>query len=467
MSSRADTTGRLQRLGVDLVILGSAAIAAAVTASVTRNLNLSLAIAALFGGVAMLLIALDPVRVLLVLSVVRATLEGLQSHVLLRPFGVGLSPPDLLTIAILGGLVLWLLGQIRKGVPVWRAPTFWPAILLLTIATGSLLYSSAPPLGARDLVKFAAPYAAFLVIVTARPEPKVLRAFLGAIVASACVPILIGFWQLTQSIGHTDALHGGLRIESTFDHPNTYGFYLVAVTGAAWGLRWEVTGRRRLLVDMIGLAAFASTALTLSRNAWGAMAILVLVVGWRHRWVLAAAAACAVVVVAAVPRLLVRLTDFLHPVQGNNTGNSLLGRLALWNRDLGLWKTQPILGRGWGSTLASVNVAAHNDFLRALVEGGIVGFVAFVLLIFSLVRMGWRIGAARGDLPRAFLGLALGYTAVSVASNNLGKGAYQFYFWLIAGVAYVCWETMPDRSQKAPRSVSVTPETNRPTVAVT
>jgi O-antigen ligase len=197
------------------------------------------------------------------------------------------------------------------------------------------------------------------------------------------------------------------------------------------------------------------------------MAILVLVVGWRHRWVLAAAAGCAVLVVAAVPRLLTRLTDFLHPVQGNNTGNSLLGRLALWDRDIGLWKTQPILGRGWGSTLASVDVAAHNDFLRALVEGGIVGFVAFVLLIWSLDRMGVRIGRGRGDLPRAFLGMALGYTAVSVASNNLGKGAYQFYFWLIAGVAYVIWETMPDRSQAAARSVTVTPETNRPAVRVT
>jgi putative inorganic carbon (hco3(-)) transporter len=467
MSSKHAASGRLKGLGLDLVILGLAAGAAAATAALTRNVDLSLAIAALFGGVAMVLVALDPVRVLLVLTVVRASLEGLQSHVLLRPFGVGLSPPDLLTIAILGGLLLWLLQRIRAGVPVWKAPTFWPAALLLTIAAGSLLYSPAPPLGARDLVKFAAPYAAFLVIVTARPEPRVLRAFLGAVVASACVPILIGFWQLTQSIGHTDALHGGLRIESTFDHPNTYGFYLVAVTAAAWGLRWELAGRVRVLVDVIGIAAFASTALTLSRNAWGAMAILIIVVGWRHRWVLAAAAAGAVVVVAAVPRLLVRLTDFLHPVQGNNTGNSLLGRLALWNRDIGLWKTQPILGRGWGSTLASVNVAAHNDFLRALVEGGVVGFIGFVLLIWSLDRMGVRIGARRGDLPRAFLGLALGYTAVSVASNNLGKGAYQFYFWLIAGVAYVIWETMPDRSQKVPHTVTVSRESKRPTVAVT
>src|SRR6478672_7871097 len=119
MSSKATTAGRLKDLGVDLVILGSAAIAAAVTASVTRRLDLSLAIAALFGVVAMLLVALDPVRVLLVLSVVRASLEGLQSHVLLRPFGVGLSPPDVLTIALLGGLVLYLLDQARKGVPVW------------------------------------------------------------------------------------------------------------------------------------------------------------------------------------------------------------------------------------------------------------------------------------------------------------------------------------------------------------
>ena len=146
MSSRAATTGRFKRLGLDLVILGFAAVAAAVTASLTRKVDLSLAMAALFGGVAMLLVALDPVRVLLVLAVVRASLEGLQSHVLLSPFGVGLSPPDLLTIAILGGLLLWLLDRIRTGVPVWRAPTFWPAVPPLTIATGSLRTHRRPQL---------------------------------------------------------------------------------------------------------------------------------------------------------------------------------------------------------------------------------------------------------------------------------------------------------------------------------
>ena len=57
-------------------------------------------------------------------------------------------------------------------------------------------------------------------------------------------------------------------------------------------------------------------------------------------------------------------------------------------------------------------------------------------------------------MPRAFLGLAIGFVLVSFASNNLGKGAYQLYFWLIAGIAYVWSTTIPD-ARSARETVTV------------
>ena len=388
---------------------------------------------------------------LLPIAAVRATMEAWQDDVVVRTFGIGLSPADVLTIAILLGCAWWLVDRARAGTAVWRAPTFFPAVFLLTVATVSLSYSSAPALGARDLAKFATAYAVYLVVVTARPNAEWLKRLLAVVVAGAIVPMAVGWWQFVNSVGKVGLRSGGLRIQSTFDHPNTYGFYLVAIIAAAWGLRSEVSPRVRPLVDAIGIAALASTALTLSRNAWGALLVLIVVIGWRDRRVLIAAAVCAVVAALAMPRLIDRATQF---ADSGVESNSLVGRIDLWGRDLVLWRQQPLIGQGWGSVSENVSRAAHSDFIRALTEAGVIGFAAYVLFVGSIVLMGIRSGSWRSDLPRAFLGLAIGFVLVSFASNNLGKGAYQLYFWLIAGIAYVWSTTIPD-ARSARETVTV------------
>ncbi len=430
-----------------LVVIAAAVCAAAIGALVSREVPFAMAGAALLAGTAVIVIAADPVRAILIVAAVRAMLEGSHGRTFATISGVGLGPADLLTLAILGGVGIWLVARVREGAAIRTIPTFAPAAVLLAFATMSLWYSPTPALGGRDLLKFAAAYAVYLLIVVAKPDLRMIRTFLWAIALGAIVPITLGLWQLSRGIGRPGALHGGLRIESTFDHPNTYGFYLVAVVAAVWGLRWLVSGRQRWIADAIGVAGFVSVGLTLSRNAWAATAILLLAVGWRYRAVLGAAVVGAAVMLALTPRLWTRATDFLEP-GGGGIGNSLVGRLALWDRDLELWRSHPVLGRGWGSTLGSVDVAAHNDFLRALVEGGIVGVAAFTVLIVSLVLLGVRIGRSRGDLPRAFMGLAIGYALVSVTSNNLGKGAFQFTFWLLAGLAVVCARTSADQAAR-------------------
>lgn len=445
MSTRALTGWELRRRALGAVPVLTAGCAAALSVLLARRFPAPLVAAAVVGGCLLLFIRADPIRVLLALAVLRAGIEVWQDRTIVRLFGVQLSPPDVITIAFLVGSVWWLVNRARAGVPVWKAPTFFPALLLLTIIATSLLYSSAPAIGARDLVKFAAAYAVYLVIVTARPDVHRLKALLALVVAGAAIPIAVGFWQFSRSVGRGGLRPAGLRIQATFDHPNTYGFFLVSIVAVAWGIRKEVPSRFRPFVDIIGIAALVSAALTLSRNTWGALAVLAIVIGWRDRRVFVTAAVCAGIAVLAMPRLITRALEFLHPQLGSsNTGNSLLGRLDLWTRDLALWRTQPILGRGWGSLQAQVTIAAHNDFIRALAEAGIVGFVAYLLLIGALNRMGIRSGSSRHDLPRAFMGLALAYTLVSLASNNSGKGAFQFYFWLIAGVSYVWSQTVPD-----------------------
>jgi O-antigen ligase len=406
-------------------------------------LPLPLVVAAAAGLLVVLLIRLEPVLVVLGLAAMRAPLEGMQDKVLFKAGHVGLSPTDLLSVAFLAGVTWWLVSEGVRGNPFWRAPSILPAVFLLGVSVFSLAYSPAKLLGARDLVKWSAGFCAYPLLLAARPDPARLRQFLGLILASSVIPIAVGWWQFAHSVGKPGLLHGGLRIQSVFEHPNTFGFYLLAVVVAAWGLHPYVTGLKRRLVQAVMLTAFLSTAITLGRSTWVAAGILVLVVGWRHRRILIWVAAIGAVVVAATPRLVERATDLFNPRTGANRGNSLEGRLSIWSGEIKEWGSRPFLGHGWGYTLSAQDKASHNDFLRMLVEVGVVGFLAIVMLILSLIRWTWRAGRGRIDLPRAFFGLAIGYAIQSGVSNTMGKGVYQFYFWLLAGISAVWATTVP------------------------
>ncbi|HYY43934.1 MAG TPA: O-antigen ligase family protein [Actinomycetota bacterium] len=432
-----------------------AACAAALSALVVRSTPFPLAVAAVLGAAAIITVRANPVLAIAVLAVIRATLEGFGAQTVTRVASVQLSPTDVVTLAFTLGAVWWLLSRMRRGIFDWQAPTLFPALIFFAIAAASLTYSSDWALGARDLLKFFGGYCAFLVIINERPDARKLRLILALIVLSAIAPLLIGWYQFTNNIGKPGLFHGGLRIQSTFDHPNTYGFYLVSVLTACWGLSRTLSDRWRRVVEAVAIACFIAIAMTLSRNTWAATAVLVLVVGHKYRRVLVAAALIAVGVVVAMPRTIGAIAGIFNPRTGTNRGGSALGRLDLWARDLSVWQQSPIFGKGFGSTKGNTGALAHNDYMRSLVEGGIIGLAAFVVFLGSLLRASWRAAAGRGDLPLACLGLTIGYLLVSAGSNNMGKDAFQFYFWTIVGVSYVWAQIVPpseDERERLPRS---------------
>lgn len=453
-------TATISRAAFLLPLVG-AAIAATAATAVATTLSPVVVGAWLFGVIALLLVRSNTELALVGLAATRATLEGTHVLPLANVGGNGLSPGDILSIAFLAGAAWHLLDEARAGARIWRLPTVLPVLLFLGVASFSLTYSPDWTLGLRDILKFLAAYCAYIIVVVGRPEPRRLRTLLGAMVAGSVIPISYGLYQAVSFTGQVNEFYGWTRVRSVFDSPNTYGFYLVTIVAGAWALRQQVTGRARALATMVGLAAFSSVLLTLSRNSMAALGILVLALGWRHRPVLFAAALATLGVITAAPQVLARAFEFVSPQSDSHVGNSLLGRLDIWRRGIALWRTQPLIGRGWGATSALVTQNAHNDYLRSLVESGIVGFGCFMAMISSLLRLGRRAARGRDDGPRALLGLTVGYALVSLASNNLGKGAFQIHFWLLAGVLCVWADAFPARDLAARRDMTDATERTR------
>ncbi len=107
------------------------------------------------------------------------------------------------------------------------------------------------------------------------------------------------------------------------------------------------------------------------------------------------------------------------------------GRVGLWSRSLPLVRDFPLWGTGYG-TYEFVEVLhrndadhgavivdhAHNDYLEALVEGGLVLFIPVVVAVVLVFRLGLRAVRRNEDRPAGglVLGALIAFTTVAIHS---------------------------------------------------
>jgi O-antigen ligase len=128
-------------------------------------------------------------------------------------------------------------------------------------------------------------------------------------------------------------------------------------------------------------------------------------------------------------------------------GNSFNWRVAQWTFLLQAWQNAPILGYGLGNThyIGVMYSAAHNDYIRALVEGGIVGIASFLLFFqvqfFRLIRLIWC--APKGSSQRKFCAVLIAYLVamlVGMITENIWSHTTMFFYWFaLSAVAGGNW----------------------------
>ncbi|HEY4812091.1 MAG TPA: O-antigen ligase family protein [Solirubrobacteraceae bacterium] len=247
------------------------------------------------------------------------------------------------------------------------------------------------------------------------------------------VPALVALYQLvTFTSTH--------RAYGTFAHPDTAAmFFAIAATASLW--RWLDSGRRRL--DAILMALFAAALVaTASIDGLITLATMLTALGLlrpgslRSKLSLCAIAGVLVLAFFATPL-------GAHHIARESTTNiettgepnsSLAWRLHKWKTLIPAWEKSPIFGRGLGTTTTDVGPPGnpyvskppHNEYIRYLVETGVVGLTtllaALALLIRSLTRRRRIPGTMdEGTLNASSLALAIvvGCLVNSLADNTL------------------------------------------------
>jgi O-antigen ligase len=254
------------------------------------------------------------------------------------------------------------------------------------------------------------------------------------------VPAVLALYQLATHTG-LDVDHS-LRANGTFAHPNSAAmFFAVAAVASLW--RYLDNGRR--LLDAAFLTLF-SAALIATFSIDGLITLTMMLVAFgalhpgslRVKLVPCAIAAVLMLTFFATPlgakRVAGESATSLAAAERGETTSTLDTRLYRWKTLLPQWEGAPVFGRGLGTTTTAENTATnrlnsllpHNEYIRYLVETGVVGLAlllgSLILLIRGLVRkrrIPSTIGSGAFNAPALALAIVIGCLVNSLADNTL------------------------------------------------
>jgi O-antigen ligase len=343
---------------------------------------------------------------------------------------------------------------------------FWP---LATFLGWLPKESEALSLGIREWIRVASYGAIYSLVMQLRdriPGQKVLSYLLLSLV----VPISVAFGQLYFPTRLWKELlpfdeGGHTRIYGTLGHPNTFAAYLLLMGSLAWW-KYRATAQKRWLA-LIGVLTF----IYLKTNSLAGIAMILVLIGVlglpRLSFKSFATASLAITLALGifistdVGRARLDILQQTPLLNGDFSiskainlsyidGNSFSWRIAQWSYLIKAWEHSPLIGYGLGTTeiLTPFHNGAHNDFIRALAETGLVGLFMFLVLwtaLFVRIADSWRQAppdSSQKELCLVMLGI---YAAITVGMTT--EHFWQttaFYFYWLAIIAVAGWKWPKD-----------------------
>jgi lipopolysaccharide/colanic/teichoic acid biosynthesis glycosyltransferase len=379
---------------------------------------------------------------------------------IVHPTGPGNSSPvDLLVIAAIVTALIWLAGTHRK----LRAPYFIPVALFVIAGAASGLLSPLPTTALITVVIDLLLFALCTTVVNVLSVPRAMRCALAAWSWSgiAWAAVVIAAW-----LGHITPLEGltaaeGNRVMFTFGDPNYASWYWDATIFVVYAShtpakRWMRFTGYIMLVWALALTESNGGVLSLGV---GISFLLMVKYYRRHGW-------AGVIATALTIGLAVGTFFTVFPLNtirqlAANSGQPLLvnsiGRSAQSSNERSLLiletyelyqSSDGLLGLGPASTKPLLTTGlypyaneAHDDFLAALDERGVLGLLALLLLCGSVFARAGPVVWRQLSPPMA---AAVPYPA-GIVAGVLVVGVNSFYeevlhfrpLWLLLGITAV------------------------------
>ncbi|MEO8107002.1 MAG: O-antigen ligase family protein, partial [Actinomycetes bacterium] len=331
-------------------------------------------------------------------------LVSMASVPLLRPAGPGNSAPvDLAVAASVFAFIAVMVLQDRFPAIPYGGPV---VLLIVGGALGGLLSSTAGAsvvAVAQDLLLLLW-CAAIATVARSHEGLRILG--IGWVVSSIgwAAVLLFGIAAHNDFITGVTAAESG-RVAMWFGEPNLCAIYFTISLFVLWAMRWprHVLLRAIAAITILIVIAYTGSNAAMLGCLAGLLSAVAIQIARDHgtATLIAVAAGIGAVLVIVVPQL--NISQFL---QDARTGSSLLAnsvarapgaqldRTLLASENLSLYRSRAPIGVGAGGTKqlladrqAPYVKEAHNDYMAAALERGVLGMVGLILLV-SVI--GWR-----------------------------------------------------------------------------
>lgn len=358
-----------------------------------------------------------------------------------------LDPSTILAVLFLLAAGLWLAAQLRERGRL-RGSLLGVALLLVgATSLVSALGAAQPVPSALEALRIGTVVVMFVVLEQLMPDLPAIRRFLLA--AYASLALALGYTAVLALLGDPPAEVKGdfTRISGPFSQSTTFGRYLMFMVIFGFGVHRYLARRLRVALGVLLAASLVFLLLTNTRSAilGAALGLVVVALLHRSRRLLVALCLVAVAGAALLPTVAQRFGQLADStaVGGGPTGNTLAWRVDYWSEIVSLANRNPVTGIGPNMTKFEADEAKkpHNDFLRAYVETGLLGLLAYLAMMVLCLHAGWAAlrRAPPGTLGRGiavgFLGCAVAFVAVSAASNVISNVVTLWYFAAFAAAA--------------------------------
>ena len=363
-----------------------------------------------------------------------------------------LTPTDLIFPLL---FVVFLAGIVTGKLSVEWHPAYWSLLVYFGALLLSAIYSENPR---RSFVKLTGETylitLPLIIVSVVRSLPRLRLVFL-VWVAGAIVPLAVALFGLllfyafpnVAILGEITYHYGAVpvgnfpRISSTFVSPSMFCNYLtvtLSLVAVSQVMQW--IGRRVAfwLYVLIGVAAVFTVSIAL-----GGFLLAAGLLFWKFSTGRALRTIALVLAIAsAVGFLAISPFELTSPSMPQDR-YAPSSRLIVWSDAVRTFLENPFVGRGVGMPAANVAYRnsdgswsmladAHNTFLNVAAQAGVVGLIAFALVILSILKAAFR--KKSESVSAVGYGLAVAFTVAFIYDGLTGSYENARHLWVLIGL---------------------------------
>jgi O-antigen ligase len=335
------------------------------------------------------------------------------------------------------------LGLFRKT-PLNKAILFYVLACIIATCLGIIEGRAEVKTGSLFVLKYIEYFIVFFMVINHVKDEEQVKRFIFCLFLTCFITAIIGILQIP----------GGDRVSAPFEgetsEPNTFGGYLLFIGCIAAGILSKTQNHKikKLLIFFI-IVMILPFLFTQSRSSYLALIPACMTIGFmvKRRIIILG---LIIISISLSPLFLpapVKNRILYTFTQPEGSGQVTIGdirldtstsaRLVSWREALKDWFKQPILGYGvTGYTFVDA------QYPRVLTETGILGFIAFMYLLFSIFKL--AVNTLRNVTTPHFKGLCIGFMAGyigllvhALAANTFIIVRIMEPFWFFVGIVAV------------------------------